>query len=105
MIWRVVRAGRRSTTGNRVVGKRLLEGSNPLLSAKARPPFGRSFALAEKRVFEPFRLERKQNSPVNCFVAKGGEAGTEREALGGKPRDLKKRESLALRQKPHCYKA
>ena len=33
-IWRVVRAGRRSTTGNRVNGQNRFEGSNPLLSAK-----------------------------------------------------------------------
>ena len=33
---RVVRAGRRSTTGNRVSRQRGFEGSNPLLSAKKR---------------------------------------------------------------------
>ena len=33
-IRRVVRAGRRSTIGNRVTGYNLFEGSNPLLSAK-----------------------------------------------------------------------
>ena len=33
-MWRVVRAGRRSTTGNRVNGQNRFEGSNPLLSAK-----------------------------------------------------------------------
>ena len=32
-IRRVVRAGRRSTIGNRVTGYNLFEGSNPLLSA------------------------------------------------------------------------
>ncbi len=33
-IRRVVRAGRRSTIGNRVTGYHLFEGSNPLLSAR-----------------------------------------------------------------------
>ncbi len=36
LIWRVVRAGRRSTIGNRVNGQNRFEGSNPLLSAKIR---------------------------------------------------------------------
>ena len=35
---RVVRAGRRSTTGNRVSRQRGFEGSNPLLSARVRIP-------------------------------------------------------------------
>ena len=35
-IRRVVRAGRRSTIGNRVTGYNLFEGSNPLLSAKKK---------------------------------------------------------------------
>ena len=34
--WRVVRVGRRSTTGNRVSRKHGFEGSNPLLSAKKK---------------------------------------------------------------------
>ena len=33
VIWRVVRAGRRSTIGNRVNGYNRFEGSNPSLSA------------------------------------------------------------------------
>ena len=36
IIWRVVRAGRRSTIGNRVMLSKVSEGSNPLLSAKKR---------------------------------------------------------------------
>ena len=34
VIWRVVRAGRRSTIGNRVNGYNRFEGSNPSLSAR-----------------------------------------------------------------------
>ena len=36
IIWRVVRAGRRSTIGNRVMLSKVSEGSNPLLSAKKK---------------------------------------------------------------------
>ena len=52
----------------------------------------------------PLGTSVKQNNPVNCFVASGGEIGTETNGLGDEPRAFSKRESLALRQKPHCYK-
>ena len=51
-IRRVVRAGRRSTIGNRVTGYNLFEGSNPLLSAmkKAVTPLGvTAFLFAESK--------------------------------------------------------
>ena len=46
-IRRVVRAGRRSTIGNRVTGYNLFEGSNPLLSAKNEKavPQGMAFSF------------------------------------------------------------
>ena len=39
IIWRVVRAGRRSTIGNRVMLSKVSEGSNPLLSARKELTF------------------------------------------------------------------
>ena len=67
-IRRVVRAGRRSTIGNRVTGYNLFEGSNPLLSAmkKAVTPFGvTAFLFAEvKKGFEGRAAQ--SNSPVDC---------------------------------------
>ena len=50
-IRRVVRAGRRSTIGNRVTGYNLFEGSNPLLSAKNEKavPQGMAFSFLFER--------------------------------------------------------
>ena len=47
IIWRVVRAGRRSTIGNRVMLSKVSEGSNPLLSAK-KDGFYRLFLFINK---------------------------------------------------------
>ena len=62
-IRRVVRAGRRSTIGNRVTGYNLFEGSNPLLSAKN-----------EKAV--------PQGMAFSFFICKGFEQGGSRLACG-----------------------
>ena len=53
-IRRVVRAGRRSTIGNRVTGYNLFEGSNPLLSAKNEKavPQGMAFSFFICKGFE-----------------------------------------------------
>ena len=64
-IRRVVRAGRRSTIGNRVTGYNLFEGSNPLLSAKN-----------EKAV--------PQGMAFSFFICKGFEQGGSRLACGRK---------------------
>ena len=64
-IRRVVRAGRRSTIGNRVTGYNLFEGSNPLLSAKN-----------EKAV--------PQGMAFYFFICKGFEQGGSRLVFGRK---------------------
>ncbi len=64
--WRVVRAGRRSTVGNRVNGYSRFEGSNPLLSAKKQWVFFLyllfSFCCFQQRKgFDPPRRSRTQS--------------------------------------------
>ena len=45
---RDVRAGRRSMIGNHVYGNRRTRGSNPLLSAKGKTPYGVFFLFCDK---------------------------------------------------------
>ena len=53
-----------------------------------------------KKEFEPAGLSVKQNSPVNCFVARGGEIGTAAIAWGDEPRNFTEiAKSPHLRQK------
>ena len=49
--------------------------------------------------FEPVGLSVKQNSPVDCFVARGGEIGTAAAGWGDEPRNFFEiAESHRLRQ-------
>lgn len=53
-----------------------------------------------KKGFEPAGLSVKQNSPVNCFVARGGEIGTAAVGWGDEPRNFTEiAKSPHLRQK------
>ena len=75
-IRRVVRAGRRSTIGNRVTGYNLFEGSNPLLSAKNEKavPQGMAFSFFICKGFEQGgskALPAEENSPADCFRRRG----------------------------------
>ena len=74
-IRRVVRAGRRSTIGNRVTGYNLFEGSNPLLSAKNEKavPQGMafSFLFARDSNKEGAGLPAEENNPADCFRRRG----------------------------------
>ena len=88
IIWRVVRAGRRSTIGNRVMLSKVSEGSNPLLSAK-KDGFYRLFFY---KGFEQGGSEAEENSPVDCFRRRGNERSEAIEPAGSE-------KSLALRQK------
>ena len=82
-LWRVVRAGRRSTIGNRVNGYNRFEGSNPSLSASGKPPHlicvrrksdaiffcGRHIFFArcwQKHPFTAYRRAVKSPSQIVC---------------------------------------
>ena len=68
IIWRVVRAGRRSTIGNRVMLSKVSEGSNPLLSAK-KDGFYRLFFFTRDSK-QKQRLGR-QNRSCRYYVTEG----------------------------------
>ena len=77
-------------------------GSNPHISAKKSQvrPQGVPVIFLFRLGFEPVGLSVKQNSPVNCFVARGGEIGTAAIGWGDEPRNFTEiAKSPHLRQK------
>ena len=51
--------------------------------------------------FEPVGLSVKQNSPVDCFVARGGEIGTAAAGWGDEPRNFFEIAESHRQEKPH----
>ena len=70
--WRVVRAGRRSTTGNRVNGQNRFEGSNPLLSAK-------NVECYRKVMLYIFYWNKRDSNPTRRSRTQSGQRACERE--------------------------
>ena len=97
-IRRVVRAGRRSTIGNRVTGYNLFEGSNPLLSAKNEKavPQGMAFSFLFERDSnkEGARLCLRKKTVLRTVFADAVKEHRDAKAYGSMPK-----KSLALRQK------
>ena len=83
IIWRVVRAGRRSTIGNRVMLSKVSEGSNPLLSAK-KDGFCRLFSLQGIRTRRE-RSGRKQSGGLFSPTWQRAKRGDRADRLGKIP--------------------
>ena len=94
-IRRVVRAGRRSTIGNRVMGYNLFEGSNPLLSAKNEKavPQGMAFYFFICKGFEQggSRLCLRKKTVLRTVFADAVKEHRDAKAYGSMPK-----KSLAL---------
>ena len=94
-IRRVVRAGRRSTIGNRVTGYNLFEGSNPLLSAKNEKavPQGMAFSFFICKGFEQggSRLCLRKKTILRTVFADAVKEHRDAKAYGSMPK-----KSLAL---------
>lgn len=94
-IRRVVRAGRRSTIGNRVMGYNLFEGSNPLLSAKngKAVPQGMAFYFLFANGFEQggSRLCLRKKTVLRTVFADAVKEHRDAKACGSMPK-----KSLAL---------
>ena len=95
-IRRVVRAGRRSTIGNRVTGYNLFEGSNPLLSAKNEKavPQGMAFSFFICKGFEQggSRLCLRKKTVLRTVFADAVKEHRDAKAYGSMPK-----KSLAIR--------